>query len=143
MSALDAGCFEIETTPRIGITKSAELPLRFLIRGNAFVSQNGDQMAREIWLIRHGETAWSLSGAHTGRTDLPLTETGERQAVHLRSLLAGHAFDLVLTSPLQRARRTCELAGLGGEAIVEPNLVEWDYGCLRRQKYPANSIGPA
>jgi probable phosphoglycerate mutase len=85
-------------------------------------------MAREIWLIRHGETEWSRSGAHTGRTDLPLTSEGERRAVHLRSVLAGQAFDLVLTSPLQRARRTCELAGFGRQAILEPNLVEWDYG---------------
>jgi probable phosphoglycerate mutase len=85
-------------------------------------------MAREIWLIRHGETEWSLSGAHTGRTDLPLTSEGERQAIHLRELLAGQHFDEVLTSPLQRARRTCELAGFGENAIIEPNLLEWDYG---------------
>jgi broad specificity phosphatase PhoE len=85
-------------------------------------------MAGELWLIRHGETAWSLSGAHTGRTDLPLTPEGERKAAALRPKLAGHDFALVLTSPLQRARRTCELAGFGARAIIEPNLSEWDYG---------------
>jgi broad specificity phosphatase PhoE len=85
-------------------------------------------MAGELWLIRHGETAWSLSGAHTGRTDLPLLPLGEAKAAALRGKLAGHNFALVLTSPLQRARRTCELAGLGQSAQIEPNLLEWDYG---------------
>lgn len=85
-------------------------------------------MAGELWLIRHGETAWSLSGAHTGRTDLPLTAEGENKAVALRAKLAGHRFALVLTSPLERARRTCELAGFGDGAKIEPNLCEWDYG---------------
>lgn len=85
-------------------------------------------MAVELWLIRHGETVWSLSGAHTGRTDLPLTPEGERKAAALRPKLAGHDFKLVLTSPLQRARRTCELAGFGAVAQNEPNLAEWDYG---------------
>lgn len=84
-------------------------------------------MAGELWLIRHGETAWSLSGAHTGRTDLPLTPEGEKKAAALLKL-AGHRFALVLTSPLQRARRTCELAGFGARATIEPNLSEWDYG---------------
>src|ERR1700722_11539945 len=85
-------------------------------------------MARELWLIRHGGTEWSLSGAHTGRTDLPLTPEGERRATGLRAKLTGHNFALVLTSPLQRARRTCELAGLGCQSQIEPNLTEWDYG---------------
>jgi broad specificity phosphatase PhoE len=85
-------------------------------------------MAGQLWLIRHGETAWSLSGAHTGRTDLPLTPEGEKKAAALRAKLAGLSFALVLTSPLERARRTCELAGFGESAIVEPNLSEWDYG---------------
>jgi broad specificity phosphatase PhoE len=85
-------------------------------------------MAGELWLIRHGETEWSLSGAHTGRTDLPLTAEGEKRAVGLRSKLAGCDFKLVLTSPLQRARRTCELAGFGAVEQIEPNLSEWDYG---------------
>ena len=85
-------------------------------------------METEIWLIRHGETTWSLSGAHTGRTDLPLTAQGEEKARALGSKLAGHPFTLVLSSPLQRARKTCELAGLGAQVQIEPNLVEWDYG---------------
>jgi probable phosphoglycerate mutase len=85
-------------------------------------------MARELWLIRHGETAWSLSGAHTGRTDLPLTAEGEKKAAALRAKLAGHDFKLVLTSPFQRARRTCELAGFGAAAQIDPNLSEWNYG---------------
>jgi broad specificity phosphatase PhoE len=85
-------------------------------------------MAGELWLIRHGETAWSLSGAHTGRTDIPLTAAGEKRATALKEKLADHRFDLVLTSPLQRARRTCELAGFADSAQIEPNLLEWDYG---------------
>jgi broad specificity phosphatase PhoE len=82
----------------------------------------------QIHLFRHGETAWSLSGRHTGRTDLPLTENGERRASGLRERLRGITFNHVLTSPLQRARRTCELAGLGAVARLEPDLMEWDYG---------------
>jgi broad specificity phosphatase PhoE len=85
-------------------------------------------MARSLWLIRHGETEWSLSGAHTGRTDLPLTAEGEKKAMLLPGRLAGEKFALVLTSPLQRARRTAELAGFGATAQDEPNLLEWDYG---------------
>jgi len=85
-------------------------------------------MNPELWLIRHGETAWSLSGAHTGLTDLPLTPAGEARAAKIGTTLAGHEFALVLTSPLQRARRTCELAGFGAVAQIEPNLVEWNYG---------------
>ena len=82
----------------------------------------------EIWLIRHGETAWSLSGQHTGRTDLPLTAAGERHAAEIGRFLAGRPFALVLTSPLQRARETCKLAGYGDVAQVDPDLCEWDYG---------------
>lgn len=85
-------------------------------------------MATEIFLIRHGETQWSLTGRHTGRTDVPLTENGERGASHLRELLQRTKFTHVLTSPLQRARRTCDLVGLGAVARVEPDLREWDYG---------------
>ena len=85
-------------------------------------------MATQIYLLRHGETAWSLTGQHTGRTDLPLTENGERRAARLRTRLQGIKFSHVLTSPLQRARRTCELAGLGAAAQVSPDLQEWDYG---------------
>ncbi|HUO30157.1 MAG TPA: histidine phosphatase family protein [Bryobacteraceae bacterium] len=82
----------------------------------------------EIWLIRHGETEWSLSGAHTGRTDIPLTATGERQAEELGHRLGGREFAMVLTSPLGRARETCQLAGYGDVAQIEPRLREWDYG---------------
>jgi broad specificity phosphatase PhoE len=85
-------------------------------------------MANDLWLIRHGETEWSLSGAHTGLTDIPLTAQGEAKAAAIRQKLAGHKFALVLTSPLQRARRTCEIAGFGDRAELEPNLVEWSYG---------------
>jgi broad specificity phosphatase PhoE len=81
-----------------------------------------------IYLVRHGETAWSLSGQHTGRTDLPLTERGERNARALGERLRGLVFAKVFTSPLQRAVRTCELAGYGGVAEIDPDLVEWDYG---------------
>jgi len=81
-----------------------------------------------LYLIRHGETAWSLSGQHTGRTDLPLTPSGEEQARALEPMLRSISFDHVLTSPVRRAQRTCELAGLGGSARVEPDLAEWDYG---------------
>jgi broad specificity phosphatase PhoE len=85
-------------------------------------------MAGDLWLIRHGETEWSVSGAHTGRSDIPLTSVGEQKARGLGPRLAGQKFALVLTSPLQRARRTSELAGFGPRAEIEPNLVEWDYG---------------
>jgi len=81
-----------------------------------------------LWLVRHGETEWSLSGAHTGRTDLPLTERGREYARRLGTLLRDRPFALVLTSPLRRARDTCELAGFGDVAHVEPDLREWDYG---------------
>ena len=82
----------------------------------------------EIWLIRHGETEWSLSGQHTGRTDLPLTAAGERHAGQIGRFLAGRPFALVLTSPLQRARETCRLAGYAAVAQADPDLREWDYG---------------
>jgi broad specificity phosphatase PhoE len=81
-----------------------------------------------IYLARHGETAWSLSGQHTGRTDLPLTESGERNARALGARLHGFTFAKVFTSPLQRASRTCELAGFGSGAERDPDLMEWDYG---------------
>lgn len=85
-------------------------------------------MPTQIFLIRHGETAWSLSGQHTGRKDVPLTANGERQASELRERLANVAFDHVYTSPLQRARRTCELAGYSAVARVDSDVQEWDYG---------------
>jgi broad specificity phosphatase PhoE len=82
----------------------------------------------QLWLIRHGETEWSLSGAHTSRTDIPLTARGEERAAKIRDYLAHRKFNLVLTSPLQRARETCRVAGYGEVAQVEENLREWDYG---------------
>jgi probable phosphoglycerate mutase len=81
-----------------------------------------------LFVIRHGATEWSRSGQHTGHTDIPLLPEGEAQARATGQLLADHEFALVLTSPLQRARRTCELVGLADQAQVEPNLIEWDYG---------------
>jgi broad specificity phosphatase PhoE len=81
-----------------------------------------------LYLGRHGETAWSLSGQHTGRTDLPLTENGEREAVALGGRLRGLVFAKVLTSPSRRAVRTCELAGFGGVSANDADLAEWDYG---------------
>jgi len=84
-------------------------------------------MTVRLYLVRHGETAWSLSGQHTGRTDLPLTTRGEDEARKLAPWLRHVQFDRVFVSPLQRARRTCELAGLAA-AVVEPDLAEWNYG---------------
>lgn len=81
-----------------------------------------------ICLARHGETAWSITGQHTGLTDLPLTERGERNAQRLGKRLSGQVFAKVFTSPLQRALRTCELAGFGAVAEIAPTLVEWNYG---------------
>lgn len=91
-------------------------------------TQHEPAARREVILIRHGETEWSLSGQHTGSTDIPLTARGEEAARGLAPLLAASPFSLVLCSPLQRARRTCELAGLATQAQIEPDLVEWDYG---------------
>jgi len=80
------------------------------------------------YLARHGETAWTISRQHTGATDLPLTAQGEAEALRLGERLEGLTFATVLTSPLQRAVRTCELAGFGSMAKVEPDLIEWNYG---------------
>jgi probable phosphoglycerate mutase len=88
-------------------------------------------MGRElpvIYVARHGNTAWTLSGQHTGRTDLPLTLDGERNAQRLGERLKGITFAKVFTSPLQRASRTCELSGFGAGAETDPDLVEWAYG---------------
>ena len=82
----------------------------------------------QVYLVRHGETAWSISGQHTGRTDLALTERGEQAAQALRARLQGLHFAQVFTSPLQRARQTAELAGFGKSAEADSDLMEWDYG---------------
>jgi broad specificity phosphatase PhoE len=90
--------------------------------------------SKEIWAIRHGETEWSRSGQHTGRTDVPLTDTGKRQAQALGQILGKRSFTLVLTSPLSRASETCRLAGLGDRARVIADLAEWDYGIFEGRK---------
>ena len=87
-----------------------------------------------IYMARHGETAWTLSGQYTGLTDLPLTERGERNARRLGERLRGLSFASVFTSPLQRARRTCELARFGAVAEIDPDLVEWNYGDYEGQR---------
>jgi broad specificity phosphatase PhoE len=81
-----------------------------------------------VYLARHGETAWTITGQHTGRTDLPLTERGEINARRLRERLSGLTLAKVFTSPLKRAMRTCELAGFGSVAEIDGDLFEWDYG---------------
>ena len=81
-----------------------------------------------VYLARHGETAWTISGQHTGLTDLPLTERGERNARQLGERLRGVTFAKVFTSPLQRAARTCDLAGFGAVAEIDRDLLEWNYG---------------
>jgi probable phosphoglycerate mutase len=87
-----------------------------------------DNNAPRVYLIRHGETAWSISGQHTSHTDISLTENGEEEARRLGIQLKGTAFAAVLTSPLHRARQTCALAGLDKAAEIETDLSEWDYG---------------
>lgn len=87
-----------------------------------------------LYLIRHGETTWSLSGQHTGRTDIPLTPQGEQDARTLAEVLRPVKFSRVFTSPRQRARRTCELVGLDAMAEIEPDLVEWNYGDYEGQR---------
>ncbi len=88
----------------------------------------------EIYLARHGETAWTITGQHTGRTDLPLTPRGEDNARRLGERLQGRTFVKVFTSPLQRARRTCELAGFADRAELDPDLMEWNYGDYEGKK---------
>jgi probable phosphoglycerate mutase len=85
-------------------------------------------MVSSVYVVRHGETEWSKSGRHTGRTEIPLSAQGELNARRLAATLALVAFSAVLTSPRQRARRTCELAGVGAGAVSDPDLAEWDYG---------------
>ena len=81
-----------------------------------------------VFVIRHDETAWSLSGQHTGTTDIPLTNNGRRLAERLRPVLAKEIFTRVFVSPLQRAHETCELAGLSNNAVIDADLTEWNYG---------------
>lgn len=87
-----------------------------------------------IYLVRHGETAWTITRQHTGRTDIPLTEAGEHDAQALGARLKDLRVSLVLTSPLQRARRTAELAGFGDRADIDPDLQEWDYGAYEGRR---------
>lgn len=92
------------------------------------VDRKASAVSGEVWLIRHGETEWSRSGQHTGRTDIALTDRGRDQALALARPLAAQRFDTVLASPMSRAIETCRLAGLGEEMIVSADLHEWDYG---------------
>ncbi|HKT99860.1 MAG TPA: histidine phosphatase family protein [Paraburkholderia sp.] len=92
------------------------------------VDMKASAASGEVWLIRHGETAWSLSGQHTGRTDIALTNHGRDQALALAKPLATQRFNAVLASPMSRAIETCRLAGLGEKMIVSADLHEWDYG---------------
>lgn len=95
-----------------------------------YVATSAEQDAKkiELWLIRHGETEWSASGQHTGVSEIPLTARGREQAKSLRQTIGHRSFDLVLVSPRQRARETCQLAGLSDNAQLEQDLAEWDYG---------------
>jgi broad specificity phosphatase PhoE len=92
------------------------------------VARDPGVLTQRVYLVRHGETDWSISGRHTGITDIPLTENGRWTAKRLAPALAAQRFSLVLTSPLLRARTTCELAGLGALAASERDLLEWHYG---------------
>jgi broad specificity phosphatase PhoE len=103
-------------------------PARGAFSPVAPATEDEKQVLRRAILIRHGETEWSLSGQHTGSTDIPLTENGREVARRLAPLMASATFALVLTSPLGRARETCALVGLDAGAEIDADLVEWDYG---------------
>jgi broad specificity phosphatase PhoE len=92
------------------------------------MSNGADGSKVELWLVRHGETEWSADGRHTSVTDIPLTERGRERARELRDYFAGRKFAAVFVSPMQRARETCAIAGYGDVAIVDKNLMEWNYG---------------
>jgi broad specificity phosphatase PhoE len=99
------------------------------------MSSPNSKSATQLWLIRHGETEWSKSGKHTGTTDIALTDAGREQASALQPWLAAQPpFDLVFTSPMQRAIETCRLAGLGEQSRIEPELHEWNYGIYEGRK---------
>jgi broad specificity phosphatase PhoE len=109
-------------------------PLRNLAQSNTLARSSSEETCSmseslpQVYMARHGNTAWTLTGQHTGLTDLPLTPDGERNAKRLGERLRGMKFAKVFTSPLQRAARTCELSGFGAGAETDPDLVEWDYG---------------
>ncbi len=90
----------------------------------------------ELWLVRHGETEWTISGQHTGKSDIPLTERGRERAQGIRDYLQHRQFKKVFVSPLGRARETCAIAGYGDQAVVDPNLTEWDYGDFEGKTTP-------
>ena len=94
----------------------------------------------DVFAIRHGETAWSVSGQHTGTTDIPLTDKGRRLATRIRPVLAARAFGLVLCSPMQRARETCELAGLGDKAVIDSDLVESQAALAEARTNAVNAV---
>ena len=101
---------------------------RAALRAEPFPTMTAPGGRSHLVLVRHGETAWSLSGQHTGRTDIALTGRGEDEARALAPVMAGMRFEHVLTSPAGRARRTCELSGLAAASRIDPDLAEWDYG---------------
>ena len=102
--------------------------------GKVKIKMNTNDTLPHIYLVRHGETAWTLSGQATGRTDIALTDQGERNAQELGPRLKGLNFAQVLTSPLQRARRTAELAGFGKDTDIDADLTEWDYGAYEGRR---------